>query len=335
MQIRSVHSVTNNPKVEEENVVTYTVPAPSAQAVAIVAMLPRSEIRYEQGNLAEIRSKARAASVAASLPSEPVAVVEQVEAGGVPARLYQPAGGEREVLVWLHGGGWMLGDLDSCEAAACAIANRAGCAVLSADYRLAPEHRYPAAIDDCWAVTQWAAEKFDLVAVGGDSAGGNLAAAVALRARDQGISLALQLLVYPVLDYRPDCPFYDEFRRRYRGFAGIDEYGRDSQEGIRQIWEIYIPEPQRRIERDASPLRADSFSRLAPALVLTAEHDILRGEGEEYSRLLKAAGVPTEIINYTGQVHGFFHLVGTTQDAKDAVDRSAAVLRDAFALASS
>jgi acetyl esterase len=261
---------------------------------------------------------------------EPVAEVRDMHAGGVPARLYRPAGGESDVLVWLHGGAWMTGDPDCCDAAVRALANRAGCAVLSVDYRLAPEHRYPAAVEDCWAAAGWAARNFDFVAVGGDSAGGNLSAAVALRARDDGISLALQLLVYPVLDYRPDSPFYQEFRDRYRGFAGIGEFGKDIQENIRHIWEVYIPDPARRGERDASPLRAESFSGLAPAMVITAEHDILRGEGQDYARRLQAAGVPTEIFSYTGQVHGFFHLLAMTQDARDAVERSGAALRRAF-----
>ena len=228
----------------------------------------------------------------------------------------------------------MLGDLDCCDAAVRALANRGGCAVLAVDYRLAPEHRYPAAVEDSWAATEWAAENFDSVAVGGDSAGGNLTAAAALRARDLGISLALQLLVYPVLDYRPDSAHYNAFRDRYREFAGIEEFGKQSQESIRRIWEIYIPDPARRGERDASPLRAASFSGLAPAMVITAEHDILTGEGQDYARKLQAAGVPAEIINYTGQVHGFFVLPWMMDDAQDAIARSGIALRRAFSTAS-
>lgn len=312
---------------------TVLPPVPSAQALALLALRPRPGIRAWARDVADRRSEMRAVCTVGSGRPESVTAVKELQVGGVRARLYCPVGGEREVLVWMHGGAWMVGDLDCYDAVVRALANRAGCAVLSVDYRLAPEHRYPAAIDDCWAATEWAAENFDLVAVGGDSAGGNLSAAVALRARDHGINLGLQLLVYPVLDYRPDSPFYDAFRDRYRGFAEIEEFGKESQENIRHIWEVYIPDPARRCERDASPLRTTSFSALAPAVIITAEHDILRGEGEEYARWLWAAGVQVEMFNYTGQVHGFFPLLGTMADARDAVDHSGAALRRAFSAA--
>ena len=306
---------------------------PNTQARTFLASQPQAKTPIQESDVLMRRAAMRAECLTGGQP-ETIASIAELRVGGVPARLYRPAGNEREVLVWLHGGAWMLGDLDCCDAAVRALANRGGCAVLAVDYRLAPEHRYPAAVEDSWAATEWAAENFDSVAVGGDSAGGNLTAAAALRARDLGISLALQLLVYPVLDYRPDSAHYNAFRDRYREFAGIEEFGKQSQESIRRIWEIYIPDPARRGERDASPLRAASFSGLAPAMVITAEHDILTGEGQDYARKLQAAGVPAEIINYTGQVHGFFVLPWMMDDAQDAIARSGIALRRAFSTAS-
>jgi len=242
-------------------------------------------------------------------------------------RQYRPAGGERTALVWIHGGAWMMGDLECDDALARELARRAGCAVLSVDYRLAPEHRFPAAIDDAWTATEWAWERFDRLAVGGDSAGGNLAAAVALRARDRGIALALQLLVYPVLDCAVDTPFFLDFRSRYAAFAGLPDFGARCLEGIRYIWEVYVPDPARRLRPDASPMRTASLRGAAPAMVITAEHDILRRQAEDYARRLEGDGVPAQLRNYEGQLHGFVHLLGVMDDARDAVDASAAALR--------
>ena len=306
-------------------------PVPNMQAAAFLASQPRRKALIQECDVAWRRSENRTECLRGSGQPEPVAEIREVDAGSVPARLYYPAGGERAVLVWLHGGAWIVGDLDSCDATARALANRGRCAVLSVDYRLAPEHRYPAAIDDSWAATTWALENFDVAAIGGDSAGGNLSAAVALRARDRSIQLALQLLVYPVLDYRPDSPSYQQYRDTYRGFAGIKEFGKQSQETIRRIWEIYIPDPGRRGDTDASPLRASSFAGLASAFVITAEHDILRGEAHEYARRLEEAGTPAVIIDYKGQVHGFFPLLGIMQDTRDAVNRAGTALRHALA----
>jgi acetyl esterase len=189
------------------------------------------------------------------------------------------------------------------------------------EYRLAPEHPYPAAINDSWAATLWAVQQFRNIAVGGDSAGGNLAAAVALRARDSGIDLSLELLVYPVLDAELESPFLEEYARR-NGEEAID--------ALRQVWNVYIPDPQDRVDIDASPMRAPSLSGLAPALIILAEHDPLRGEGEEYARRLQEEGVPVDLYVYPGQIHGFYSLLGAFDDAWDAVGRTAAALRVAF-----
>ena len=282
-------------------------------------------------DIGELRHEMRQYTLARCGSSEPVAAVEELRAADVPARLYRPERDERDVLVWLHGGSWMFGDLDCYDAIARRLANCARCAVLLVDYRLAPEHPYPAAVDDCWTTTQWALEQFEQVAVGGDSAGGNLSGVVALRARDRGHALAMQLLVYPPLDYAAvDGPSYDAFVRRYSVFAGVEGFGARSRDGIRHIWHVYVPEAARRVEPAASPLRADSLARVAPAVIITAEHDILRGENEEYGRRLQSDGVPVAVWQYDGQVHGFFQLPGLMDDARDAIERSAVALRKAF-----
>jgi acetyl esterase len=283
-----------------------------------------------QAPLSEARATSSADLIAGGGRVEEVASIELVSANGVPSRIYWPSGEERSVLVWFHGGAWMFGDLDSYEAVVTALANAAHCAVLSVDYRLAPENPYPAAIDDCWSATVWALDHFDRVAVGGDSSGGNLGAAVAIRARDEGKRLAMQFLVYPVLDWRPDSASYLEYRDTYVDFAHCVGFGAQAQESNRHIWNVYVPEERRRSEPYASPLRASSFESLAPALIINAEHDILRDEGEEYACRLRASGVPVKTYTYLGQLHGFFNLLGVMQDSRDAVLRAASYLNRFF-----
>ena len=318
------------PELRQEGPAAVAPPDPNPQARMLLGARPRHKNPMRDQDVAARRAEMRAECSRFGGQPEAVARLTELRAGGVPARLYRPAGGEREVLVWLHGGAYALGGLDTADVTARALANRAGCAVLSVGYRLAPEHRYPAAVEDAWAATGWALESFNAVAVGGDSAGGNLSAVVAMRARDREIELALQLLVYPVLDYRPDSPDYEEFSHRYDEFAGIKDFGRESREKIRRMWECYVPDPALRRDSDAAPLRASSFSRLPPAVIITAEHDILLGEAREYARCLQAAEVPVNYLSYPGQVHGFYVLPGVMDDAVDAIARSGAELRRAF-----
>jgi acetyl esterase len=261
---------------------------------------------------------------------EPVDVVEEVDAGGVPARLYRPSGHEAHVLVWLHGGAWMLGDLDSCDRIARALVNRTSAAVLTVDYRLAPEHRFPAAIDDAWTATLWASETFARAAVGGDSAGGNLTAAVALRARDRSVDLALQVLVYPVLDYAVESGSYHRFRQAYADFDGVPGLGPTSFDDLRFMWHEYVPDDRLRLLPDAAPMRARSLRGVAPAVVITAEHDIVRPDGQHYAHWLQAEGVPVQYHDYAGQIHGFFHMLGLTAAAHDAIGKTGDALRRAF-----
>ena len=285
---------------------------------------------WEQTPAGRRQEMRRECSAGGGRPPQMASVVD-VDAFGVPARLYRPTGSERGLLVWMHGGAWMFGDLDCADAVVRTIAIAAGCSVLSVDYRLVPEHRFPAAIEDCWAALQWAGQETDLLAIGGDSSGGNLAAATAILARDAAIDLRLQLLVYPVLDYRVDSPSYDDFSDRYSEFCGIEAYGRARVDAIRYIWEEYVPDPSLRTDERASPLRTRSFANLAPAFIVTAEHDILSAEAEDFADRLRAAGVEVVLVNYAHEVHGFFPLVGTFPAARDAASRCAQALRRVFA----
>lgn len=256
-------------------------------------------------------------------PMAEVAAVREIEARGVRARLFEPrpepAGG---ILVWLHGGGWIVGDLESHEHIARMLAHSGQYPVLLVDYRLAPEHPYPAASDDAWEAFQWASSEFDAVVIGGDSAGGCLAAGTALRARDHNLPLARQILVYPTLEYRSDSDSHREFERIYANF-GPDNLGTNAREGVRRAWDLYVPDAAQRELSDAAPLKAASLAGLAPATIILAEHDILRPEGEEYAARLQAAGVDTDLITYRGQVHGFLDHPALLADARDALNRIA------------
>ncbi len=266
-------------------------------------------------------------------PGEEVGAVEDLvvpaEHAGIPVRVYRPRGaGRHPGLIWIHGGGWVIGDLDTADATARALCNRAGAAVVSLDYRLAPEARFPAAAEDCLAAVRWVGEHAsDLgidggrLAIGGDSAGGNLSAVTALRIRDEGgPALRHQLLVYPVTDCTASLPSYEENAEGY--FLTKDT----------MLWFIdcYIGGGDQK-QPHASPLHAEDLSGLPPALVITAELDPLRDEGEAYAERLRAAGVATELVRYDGQIHGFFSMVGVLDDAAAAVNRAGAAVRAALA----
>jgi acetyl esterase len=248
--------------------------------------------------------------------------------GSIGVRVYSPPAAGAPVLVYFHGGGWVVGSLDTHHGACAALAAEAGCAVVSVDYRLAPEHRAPAALEDAWAATLWAAEHADEVggregalAVGGDSSGGNLAAVVARRARDRGLPLRHQLLVYPVCDADFDTPSYTEFAQG----VGL------TRATMQWFWEQYVPDEGARLAPDVSPLRADDLSGVAPALVMTAEYDVLRDEGEAYAHRLEEAGVPVALSRYDGLIHGFFRMPAVLDRARDALSEAASGLRAGFA----
>ncbi|HWB22798.1 MAG TPA: alpha/beta hydrolase [Gaiellaceae bacterium] len=278
---------------------------------------------------AEVRANFAASIDALFGPVDPVFAVEDRETDtGVPVRIYRP-GDDPEpgpVLIFFHGGGWVVGSIETHDGIARALANRSGCAVVSVDYRLAPEHRFPAAIDDAWSATRWVlanAAELGLdpgrVAVGGDSAGGTLAAVVARRARDAGIPLALQLLVYPVADHSFETGSYSEFAEGHSL----------TREGMRWYWSHYLGDADG-LDPDASPARESDLTGLAPAFIATAGLDPLRDEGEAYARRLEDAGVSTVLVRYDGMIHGFLRMPAVIDRAGDALDDLAAVLSGAF-----
>lgn len=257
-------------------------------------------------------------------PPEPVGEVEdRVLPPSIRVRTYTPAGestGPRPALVFFHGGGWVLGDVDTVDGICRRLANVSGCTVISVDYRLAPEHKFPVPLEDCfqavWHVHDQAASfgvDRSRIAVGGDSAGGNLAAAVTLKARDRGdLPLAFQLLIYPIVDFAFDTPSYIE---------NAEGYGL-SRDMMIWYWDQYLARPDDGPSPLASPIRAPDLSGLPPALVITAGYDVLRDEGEAYAAQLREAGVPVEARRYGGMIHGFFQMV-------DAFDQARAAIRDA------
>jgi acetyl esterase len=274
----------------------------------------------EQRTPAEARSIAEEGTAALFGPGEDVHAVEDFEVEGVPVRLYAPAGDETlPIVVYLHGGGWVIGSLDTHDGLARALANRSGCRIAAVDYRLAPEHRFPAAVDDCWAVTRWAFGQTPRVAVAGDSAGGNLAAVMALRARDAGLRLAYQVLVYPVVDHRFDTASYA---------ANANSYGL-TLAGMRWYWDHYLGGADG-ADPDASPLRAASLAGVAPALVVVCGLDPLRDEGVAYAARLRAAGVPAEVFEYEDMIHGFLRMSAVIDRSREAQDRVGLALRAAL-----
>jgi acetyl esterase len=249
-------------------------------------------------------------------------------AGGMPARVYSPAapGPAPGVVVYYHGGGWVVGSVNAWDASCRVLAVASGCDVVSVEYRLAPEHVFPAAADDAFAALEWVVSDSGLAAgrpvvVAGDSAGGNLALVAALRARDAGgPALALQVLVYPVVDCDLDRKSYHE----YDGNSFIVNRG-----DMVWFWNHYAPDPAVRVNPYASPLRAGDLTGLPPAYVITAEHDPLRDEGFECAERLRAARVPVEHRHFGSQIHGFFTFVNLLDDADRAVTDAGLAIRAA------
>ncbi|MGX6447411.1 alpha/beta hydrolase [Patulibacter sp. S7RM1-6] len=250
------------------------------------------------------------------------------DAGPVPARVYRPGtDGPHPTLVFFHGGGFALGDVAGYDGQVKAICRALDGVVVSVDYRLAPEHAFPAAVDDALAATAWAGEHLDelggddRLAVGGDSAGGNLAAVVALALRGVGAGLVHQALIYPVTDAAGVGA-----TESYRAYGeGHFLTTRDMAYFVRSYAGDHDPADPR-----ISPLRAEDLSGLPPATVITGECDPLRDEGEAYAERLRAAGVPVELRRYAGQVHPFVLLAGIVDDAVAARQLLSARLREAF-----
>jgi len=279
--------------------------------------------------------QARRIAFAAFTPAqvEAVAHVEDRKipgpAGPLAIRIYRPEGkAPMPALVYFHGGGFVMGDLESHDALCRKLANGAGCVTIAVDYRLAPENKYPAALEDCFAATRWVAENTAAlnldprrIAVGGDSAGGNLAAVIAMMARDAKTPrLAFQLLIYPSMDATLQT---ESHRRLVDSFPSRDE--------IRYLWSSYIRGEADRKDPRVSPNFATNFKGLPPALVITAEFDPLCDEGETYGEKLRAAGVPVTISRYDGTIHGFVSMSEMLDKGKAGVAESVAALKKALA----
>jgi acetyl esterase len=264
----------------------------------------------------------------------PIAEIEEMEIPGsrrgIPIRVYRPReSGPLPALVFYHGGGWVIGNLDTSDNLCRMLSNRASAVVVSVDYRLAPEHRFPAAVDDSYAALEWVsgnADRLDVdpsrIAVGGSSAGGNLAAAVALKARDtEGPNLAYQVIIYPATN------LFDLTTASHRHFAS--GYGL-TREHVEFFRESYLPEVADRKSPYASPLLAESLEDLPPAIVITAGFDVLRDEAIAYAERLEASGVATIRAHYPSMIHGFVTMDRVFGEAEDAIDEAAAALSEAF-----
>lgn len=250
---------------------------------------------------------------------------------GVPVRVYWPPTDDATppVVLFFHGGGWVVGDLDTYDGIAREHTVGTGAVVVSVDYRLAPEHPYPAAVDDAWAVTQWVAAHADelgadpeRLAVAGDSAGGNLAAVVALLARDAGLKLRLQLLWYPATTWDTSLPSFTEN-------ADAPILGRGAVGGFSLLYAGGTD--LRNPPATLVPARADSLAQVAPAFIAVAGYDPLRDDGVRYGELLTAAGVPAEVDHAQTLVHGYLAYYGVVPAATEATDRGLAALRAALA----
>ena len=274
---------------------------------------------------------------ALGFPFEPVFRVENLDlpgpAGKIPVRLYAPqikapASKFIPTLVYYHGGGFVAGDLDLCDTLLRALANRAGCIVVSVAYRLAPEEPYPAAIEDAWAALNWMADHGSDIgvdstrlAVGGDSAGGLLAAWVAQKANEDGMKLRLQILLYPALDLTTSSASWTAL--------GTGEF-LISLAVIRELYDAYLPGDINRADPKVSPLFQTNLAGIAPAFIVTADHDPLRDEGNEYAAKLRAAKVPVDHTCWPGMIHGQASLAGVLDAGELLIDQTASALRNTF-----
>ena len=283
--------------------------------------------------------EARAASAASRtvMQIEPPAVAEcrDLTGGGVPLRLYRGAGSSADAvlpcLIFYHGGGWVIGDLDSHDVVCRQLANATGACVIAVDYRLAPEHKFPAAVDDSAAATAWiianaVALKIDpaRIAVGGDSAGGNLATVMAIMSRDGALPpIGYQMLVYPATDLAAVHPSYDRIVEGYLLTTTTMKWFRDH----------YLTTPAEQSDWRASPLRAASLAGTAPAFVVTCSHDPLCDEGRAYAERLENEGVPVTAMHYSDHMHAFFTMGKFVKASATMIAAMAAALRAHWNLA--
>ncbi|MGM9950322.1 MAG: alpha/beta hydrolase [Lysinibacillus sp.] len=264
---------------------------------------------------------------------EAVASVEERRipgpAGDIPVRIYTPEGqGPFPAIIYYHGGGWVIGNLDVVDVPCRLLANRTGCVVISVDYRLAPEHPFPAPAEDAYAAVEWVANHGETIfvdtsklVVSGDSAGGNLAAVVCLMAKDKGgPEISYQILFYPVTEHSYNTKSYQDNAQGY--FLTKDS--------MEWFWNHYLQEEENGEHPYASPLRAEDVSGLPPALVITAEYDPLRDEGEAYAKKLLDAGVGITLKRYEGMIHGFIWMSGALPQGGEAIELAAEELNGVF-----
>ena len=279
--------------------------------------------------------EARVSTDVSSLAGIPEAVASVEErhipgpAGDIPIRIYTPQGqGPFPALIYYHGGGWVIGNLDVVDVPCRQLANRTGCVVISVDYRLAPEHPFPAPAEDAYAAVEWVAANGDeidvdssKIAVSGDSAGGNLAAVVCLMAKDKGgPKISYQILFYPVTEHSYETKSYQENADGY--FLTKDS--------MVWFWNHYLQQEEDGKNPYASPLLAEDVSGLPPALVVTAEYDPLRDEGEAYAKKLLDAGVGVTLKRYEGLIHGFIWMTGALPQGIEAIELAAEELKAVF-----
>ncbi|MDO5533545.1 MAG: alpha/beta hydrolase [Propionibacteriaceae bacterium] len=261
-----------------------------------------------------------AAQVPAPADRIPVASVEDADVDGVPVRVYRSDAVSDGTLVYFHGGAFFLGSLDTHDHVARALANATDWTVVSVDYRLAPEHTFPAGLDDCWTVVRWAAGQGGPVALAGDSSGGTFVAALAARAADEGLdAVTHQVLYYPSLDLDFDTTRYESLRTEATGY-GLETAG------LAPFNAFYLDSGADPDDPRVSPIKRADLTGLPPALVVTAEHDPLRDEGELYARRLAEAGVPVTHTRYEGANHGFVANFGWIGDFARVFDQTAAFL---------
>jgi acetyl esterase len=300
-----------------------------AQSKAVLEMMAAAGLppieTTTPGQARDLRAAMRSSfSALAGSVAEPARIEDRTVAG-IPVRVYWPNSVKPlPILVYFHGGGWVLGDIEGYDPACRALAMASGCIVVSVEYRLAPEHPYPAALEDCYTATKYIAEhahEFDAdagrLAVGGDSAGGNLAAAVTLLARESGgPEIHFQLLIYPVTDYSADGGSFQEFGEGYFLTSA----------GMRWFWQQYVGKAENGQKYWVSPIKAPDFAGLPAAFVMTAECDVLRDQGEAYARCLEQAGVRVHLKRYEGAIHGFFNMAGMLDTGKEAMSDAGAAL---------
>ena len=277
----------------------------------------------------EVIRRSRQSQTAFTGPVEKVAEVVNTFIPGptadLPIRIYRPTTATNApAIIYLHGGGWVLNFLDIYDASLSRLANQTGATIISVHYQKAPEHPFPIPFDDCYATLLWVIKKAEAlqidknrIGVAGDSAGGNLASAVALKARDNGINLAFQFLVYPCNDRNFDTVSYKEHATGY----GL------TTQAMEWFWDQYLQGDAHDKNPYAIPQRATDFSSLAPAIIITAQYDPLLSDSEKYAEALRKAGVSVQYREYEGMIHGFYSNMGITPTSATAIDFAAAEIR--------